>query len=62
MRFVDIREYDEKKLRLLLQEKQGELEQMRFAVTAGSGKQVRRIRALRRDIAQISTAWHTKSS
>lgn len=62
MRFADIREHDTKKLQLLLQEKQGELEHTRFAVTSGSGKQVRRIRVLRRDIAQITTALYTKTS
>ncbi len=61
MRFADIKEHDEKKLRVLLAEKQGELEHTRFGVAAGSGKQVRRIRVLRRDIAQIATALYTKT-
>lgn len=61
MRFDDLKQYDEKKLRLLLREKQVELEQLRFGVAGGQMKQVHKVGDIRRDIAQIETALYSKT-
>lgn len=59
MRFADINN-DIPKLKIMLAEKQVELEQLRFAAAGGSLKQMHRIRAVRRDIAQINTVLYSK--
>lgn len=61
MRFDDLKQYDEKKLQLLLREKRVELEHLRFGVAGGQMKQVHKVGAIRRDIAQIETALYSKT-
>ena len=62
MRFTDLKEYDATKLRLLLAEKKAECEELRFGIAGGQVKQVHKVHAVRRDIAQIETALYSKQT
>lgn len=62
MRFADLIKLDTAKLEQELKEKQAALEALRFGVAGGGEKQVHRLAATRREIAQIKTALYSKRS
>ena len=55
MKALDVRKKSASELKKLLGEKQAELRDFRFGMSAGQKKNIRRARSLRADIARIKT-------
>lgn len=55
MKFAELAKKNEKELRILMAKKQDRLRVLRFDLAGGRVKNVREIRALKRDIARILT-------
>ena len=62
MKIVEIRRKSKKELERLLKDSQEKLRQLRFNLVSGKVKNVREIRALRKDIAKILTTICQKNN
>jgi large subunit ribosomal protein L29 len=61
MKPAEIKNKSEKELRVLLKGNRDKLRQLRFGLTLGKVKNVREMRSLKRDIAQILTILNPKN-
>jgi len=58
----ELKKKSEKDLQQLIDEKRERIRQLRFTIASGKVKNVREIRALKRDIARILTALNNKEN